>query len=274
MGGTLGTGAGTYAGTITDNTVGGGTLALTKSGSGTLIFTGADSYSGATIVNGTGKLEIRNDSSTTGGQLTSTTAITVNNGGTLLLSGAGSADRINNAAGVNLGSTGNNTVAVAGGAKEGSAATVVSGTPSGTNAFGLGIFSLSAASTLDFDSASNGNLLVFNGFSGSSTVAVTNWTNADFNGTTNSGLTTDDRLVFSQNMSSFLSLFDFGSGAGVGVSEINLGGTYYEVGFSPTAVPEPSTFIAAGLLLGLLGYRERRRIGATWKKPVRHLNMK
>jgi fibronectin-binding autotransporter adhesin len=256
--------------TGTGNTVSGiagvisGSGNLTKIGSSTLSLTGANTYSGTTSVNGTGVLAVANSGS--GGRLTATSAITVNSGATLLLSGAGSADRINNAANVSLGSTGNNTLAAAGGAKEGSAATVTGGTPTGTNAFGIGILNVLAASTLDFDTATNGNMLVFNGFSDPSnaTVTVTNWTNAAFNGTTNSGLSSDDRLVFSQNMSAFLSRFDFGLGAGVGVSEINLGGTYYEVGIA--AVPEPSTWLAAGLLLILLGYRERKMIGAILKR--------
>ena len=181
---TIDTGTGNTAGGVQGVISGSGNLV--KIGSSPLSLTGVDTYNGTTLVSGAGVLAVGS-----GGRLTATSGITVNNGGTLLLSGSGTADRINNAANVSLGGTGNNTVAAAGGAKEGSAATVVGGTPSGTNAFGIGVLNVLAASTIDFDSASNGNLMVFNGFSGLSTVTVTNWTNVDFNGTTNSGLSTD-----------------------------------------------------------------------------------
>jgi autotransporter-associated beta strand protein len=53
IGGNAGaTGAGTYAGTITDNTAGGGTLALAKGGSGTLTLSASNNYTGGTTISG------------------------------------------------------------------------------------------------------------------------------------------------------------------------------------------------------------------------------
>lgn len=192
----------------------GGTGSFTQAGSGTTTFNATNTYTGTTTV-AAGTLQIR----------------------------GGSAIANNSAV-----SMGGGTLSVAGNSKEGAAASVVGGVASGTNTVGLGALTLTANSTLDFDSATNGNAMVFaGGFNaGTSVLTITNWTNANFNGTTNSGLSTDDRLVFNQNMSSYLGSFDFGGGAGVGISQIALGGGFYELGFSP--VPEPATW-AGGLLV-------------------------
>jgi autotransporter-associated beta strand protein len=74
-----GTGNTTVSGAMTDGT---GTLALTKADSGTLTLTGANTFTGATAVNG-GTLVLGS-----GGTLANTTSITVTSGATLALSGA------------------------------------------------------------------------------------------------------------------------------------------------------------------------------------------
>lgn len=65
----------TFGGRITEGEVGSG---LVKSGGGTLILSGANTYSGSTIVNG-GRLVVNNSS----GSATGTGSVTVGNGGTL-----------------------------------------------------------------------------------------------------------------------------------------------------------------------------------------------
>ena len=69
---------------------------LTKLGAGTLTLTGANLYTGATQV-GAGTL-----TAGAANALGSTTSIAVGTGGTLLLSGNTTTDRINNSASVNL----------------------------------------------------------------------------------------------------------------------------------------------------------------------------
>jgi autotransporter-associated beta strand protein len=71
-----GTGGGSYAGVIENNTGAGGTMALTKTGTGTIGLTGANIYTGATAVN-QGVLSLGGTGSLAG------TAVTVNTGGTL-----------------------------------------------------------------------------------------------------------------------------------------------------------------------------------------------
>jgi autotransporter-associated beta strand protein len=66
----------TFSGIISNNA---GTVGITKAGTGTFTLTGANTYTGATTING-GTLAIG-----TGGALSATTAVAINNGGTLRL---------------------------------------------------------------------------------------------------------------------------------------------------------------------------------------------
>ena len=114
------------------------------------------------------------------------------------LNGAGAAGRVIDTAGIALSG---GTFAVASGSSEGAAAIVTAGIPLGTNTVGLGSLTLSANSTLDFDSLGNSTLLVFTGFTpGAFTLNIANWTNATFDGTLNSGLAIDDRFVVQQDL--------------------------------------------------------------------------
>lgn len=84
----------------------GGFTIKDSSGTGTGVVTlgGANTYTGKTTVS-SGTLTVDNNGSTTFGKITGSSApdsITVNNTGTLLLAGTGSADRIGDAAGVTL----------------------------------------------------------------------------------------------------------------------------------------------------------------------------
>ncbi|MDQ6626489.1 MAG: autotransporter-associated beta strand repeat-containing protein, partial [Verrucomicrobiota bacterium] len=244
----LGTGAvsfGTSAGTartITTNantlTIGGvisnGTFAtgLTKAGAGNLTLSGTNTFTGATIING-GTLTA---AGTSGGALSSTSSITVNSGGTLLL---GANDQIKNTAAITLaGGTfakGNFT--------EGTATTP-----------GVGALTLTAAgSHLDFGTGTVGTLNFASFSPGAFTLTVDNWTGS-INTIGNSGT---DRLIFDISQSGNLNNFSF-TGYGAGATEIALGNGYYEI--TPiTAAPEPSTYVAALLSAAAAGYHFLRR---------------
>jgi autotransporter-associated beta strand protein len=97
------TGANTISGVISNGNATNG-VAVTKSGAGTWVLTGTNTYTGATTISANGgKLQIDNNGGTTAGKLANTVGITINSSGTLLLSGSSSVtDRINNAATVTL----------------------------------------------------------------------------------------------------------------------------------------------------------------------------
>ncbi len=230
-------GSTTFAGVIA-GTNGGtqGNIALQKNGVGTLVLTGANTYSGSTTIN-SGTLTVAN---TSGSALGLTSNVTVNSGGTLML-GATGTDQINNTA----------TMTLAGGTfakgnfSEGSA-----------SAPGVGALTLTASgSKLDFGTGTVG-VLTFASFTpGAFTLTIDNWT-----GTANmAGSGSTDRLIFASDQSANLSSFAF-NGYAPGAVEFNLSNGYYEI--TPvTAVPETSTWVAAALGLGVAGlhiFRRRR----------------
>ena len=231
----------TFSGTVgtTGFTAGG----ITKTGAGTVLLTNANGFTGSTTINN-GTL-----SAAAAGALGSTSGITVNTTGTLLL---GASSAIGSGVGVTLaGGTFKDS-----GFSQGSGATVTAGVVTGSTVPSLGTLTLSSASTLDFGTSGNGTL-VFSGLSGSANLSIVNWANTDFNtAANNSGLASDDRLIFMSDPAAFLGQISFGGRA---AGEINLGsGNGWEVG----AVPEPSTVFAALALVGFMGYRERRRLKA------------
>jgi hypothetical protein len=188
---------------------------LSTSGSGTYII-------GAT----SGTLKV---ATSLGSALGTTSAITVNSGGTLLL---GASNQINNTAPITLAG---GTFA-RGDFGEGSTSTA-----------GAGALTLSATgSHLDFGTGIVGTLTFASFSPGSFSLTIDNWTAA---GT--------DRLVFYSDQSANLSRFNF-TGYAAGAFEIDLGGGYYEI--TPVApVPEPATYVAGALALGALAYHQRRR---------------
>ena len=195
----------------------GGTM--TKSGSGTLTLTGTNTFTGATVVNG-GTLSV---GGLVGSALSATSSITVNSGGTLLLSAA---NQINDLAGLTLaGGT-----LLKGNFSEGTASVV-----------GVGALTLTAAgSKIDFGTGSVGILtfasLTRNGYS----LTIDNWT-----GTARTqGTLLTDRLIFDSDQTSNLGSFNF-TGYGPGALEIALVGGFYEI----VPIPEVRTFVPGLLAL-------------------------
>jgi autotransporter-associated beta strand protein len=225
-------GSTTFAGVIAGTNGGAqGNIALQKNGAGTLILTGANTYSGATTVNG-GTLTVAGGP---GGGLISTSSIAVNSGGTLLL---GASDQINNAAPITL----------AGGTF--AKANFSEGSASGP---GLGALTLTATgSKIDFGTGTVG-VVTFASFSpGAFTLSIDNWTGT----VAASGGITTDRLIFASDQSGNLNNFWF-TGYAPGALEFALPGGYYEV--TPAAIPETSTWVTAALALGAAGFQFFRR---------------
>jgi autotransporter-associated beta strand protein len=212
----------TFAGVIAGTNGGAqGNMALVKSGLGTLTLTGANTYSGSTTISG-GKLIA---AASSGSALGSTTAITVNSGGTLSL---GASDQINDSA----------TITLDGGTIE--KGDFSEGT---TSSVGMGALTLTATgSHIDFGTGTVG-ILTFASLNASTfTLTIDNWTGTSH--TIGNGGT--DRLIFDSDQSGNLASFNFtGFGPGGGV-QFALGGGYFEV----VAMPEPSTWVGAALSIG------------------------
>lgn len=221
------------AGNIAETGIISGTGGLVKNGNGTLTLSGADTFSGSTTINA-GTLTAAAGSGNAA--LGSTSSITVNSGGTLLL---GASNQINNAA----------TMTLAGG-------TFAKGNFSegSTIATGLGSLTLTASgSTIDFGTGTVGVLTFASLAPGSFTLTITNWTGT----IATQGTGSTDRLIFNSDQNANLNSFAF-SGYGPGAMEFNLGGGFYEI--VPVApVPEPSTWIGAALALGAVSLNVVRR---------------
>jgi len=216
---TVGTASGStnFAGSI------GGTGGLIKDGASTQVLSGANTYAGTTTVSA-GTLEIG-----TGGTLTGTSNVTVNTGGTLLLSGTG--NQVNNAATVNLD----------GGTIQTNGASSINET--------VGALTLSSTSTIDFGTLAGGNTLSFGDSSAalwSGALNVWNWTSGTdhlFFGPSSSGL--------SGAQLAQINLYSDSGTTLLGAASLGAGGEI-------SAVPEPSSVFVAASLLALIGWRERR----------------
>ena len=260
------TAANTLASLIGDN--GAGMVSVTKSGAGSWTLTGANTYTGATTVNG-GTLKLARAGtagSATGGTLaTSATGITVNTGGTLLVAAS---NAVGNTTPVNLGG---GTFTAAGGASQGAGAHTDGGTtvgsmttggtvsvPGATSTLGLGALTLSGNSTLNF--AGGGvSTLVFTSFDpGASNfkLNVTNYATTAVQGSGSSGTDgTDDRIVFDQALNS-AQLADITFYGVANATEVQLDGGFYEV---IGAVPEPGTYLGGLLLAAGAAWQLRRK---------------
>ena len=219
-----------------DNATDGG---LTKNSAGTLTLTAASTYTGATTVNG-GTLAVS-------GSLSATTAVNIN-AGTLLL---GANNLVNDAAAVSLGG-----------------GTLATGGFSDT----LGALTLTANSTIDFGAGSASELTFTTLTLGSNSLNIWNWTATNLPAETDGGGAGDglrDRLLFTTlgslsaaELSQIHFFSDAGSTAlGSQAGQISFGGNQELV-----PVPEPTTIFGALALLGLVGYRERRRLGALLRR--------
>lgn len=222
---------------------GAGTVALTKNGGGTLTLVGSNTFSGATLVSG-GTLEAG-----AANALSATANVTINTGGTLLLSNTGTTGRISDAATVNLAG---GTVAFVGNVSE--------TTTLGTTA-GIGALTLTLGSVIDF---AGGNAVINFGASNlaswmaGETLSIYNWDGLMSGGG-------NDRLIFGIDSTALtsgqlgqISFYDGGLGSnflGTGTFVGSLG----EV----VPVPEPSSVATVMGLLGLVGWRERRKAQST-----------
>ena len=226
-----GNASGSYAGVIADHSSGTGTLALTKTGSGTETLTGINTFTGSTTING-GTLTLAAGSP---GALNSTSLITVNSSGTLLL---GASNQINDSAGITL----HGGTFATGGFSEGS-----------TSSAGVGALSLTASgSHIDFGTGPVGVLRFASFTPGSFFLTIDNW----IGNLASAGGPGTDRLLFESDQSSNITANSFTFTGYTGVTEIALGGNLFEV---VPVMPEPSTYAAGSLtLIALLGYSRKR----------------
>lgn len=256
-------GTATYSGLITLNgnvtltnlnSGGGGTTAYSNTisgnggvrviGPGTALLSHANTFVGSTTVD-SGTLKAGATDA-----LGSTSSVTVNSTGTLLLSGS-SPDRINNAATITLAGGTFNT----GGLSEGTAT---------NGGAGVGALTLTLNSTIDFGAGSS-SIIQFAGLgphipTSGPDLAITNW-----NGVPQTG-GSGDRLLFSGSTSAFMSQYSqsdvlFNGTAGYNLVQFS---GFYEV----TAAPEPSTWAAAALTLAVLAWTQRRRFGRSRALPA------
>jgi len=211
-------------------------LAPAGSGAGTLLLTGNNTFTGATTVSG-GTLTAAGTG--TNKALGGTSSITVNTGGTLMMAAN---NQINSTAGVTL----NGGTFNLGGFSQGSAGVA-----------GAGSLTLSANSTLDYGPMGSSNVIEFGGLGSHVAGSMLNITDYD------PGI---DHLYFVGNSATFTSEFaqnevSFNGAQGYGAISF---GSYYEI----VAVPEPAetALIGSLALCGLVGFRERRRLQALWRK--------
>jgi autotransporter-associated beta strand protein len=249
--------------TINGSMSGSGNIA--KAGAGTLTLTGPNFVTGSATINTNGGTlnAAANSALGSGSVATGTpigpTSITVNSGGTLMLSNSAATDRVRSDAPITLaggiiGRSGPGVVS------EGSGSTKTNGIPNGgTSTIGLGALTLTSNSTINFNLLSAGGVgtLTFASFSSTgSTLNITNWVSAaSFTAQTSGVDGTDDRLIFGGTVAPNTAFITF-DGAASGLIPLDAG--FWEV-VPLTPVPEPSTWIGAALALGAIGWTQRKR---------------
>jgi len=230
----------TFSGVIQDGGEGGFTGgSLTKIGTGTLTLTGVNTFSGG-VTMATGIL-----AAGVGSLVSISGTITVNSGGTLMLSGVGQH------IGVNLPMTLNGGTFDTNGLSEGS-----------PGFRGIGALTLTATSTINFGAGAS-SVIEFGGIgthTASTILQIINWNGVPVTG--GSG----DRLLFQGFATAFASAYgqndvSFNGATGYDLIQFNAFGDnpYFEV-TSLTPVPEPGTWLAGALVLGVLGWTQRRRL--------------
>lgn len=208
---------------------------LTKSGDGILRLTGANTYQGETTITA-GTLELAGNS----GALAGTSKITVNDGGTLLLSGTTANSKINDTP---------PAVVLGAGPVNNTSDAAIQMTDTAVVNETVGTLTLSSSSTIDYGDLAAGNTLRFANSSGETwtgTLSVYDWsffTDHLFFGSSYSGLT-------SAQLSQIKLYSDDGS-TDLGALQITGSGEI-------RPVPEPSSVFAGLSLLSLAAYRERR----------------
>ena len=270
----------TYSGALSG---GGG---LTKSGAGTLTLSGANTYSGGTLISA-GALQFgnggttgslwgaitnfaslifnRSDSITQSNAISGSGSLTKNGIGTLFLTASNSFTgattvsagtlNLNSASGSALGSVSSLSVATnatllvsQSGQVSDSAAVTLSGgtirTAAGVSEV-FGNLSVTGSGFLDFGTTSyaNANTINFGTYTPSALLTINNF---DYGST----LTFGSDLTSTINNSSF---FTFTNG---GIASSSWNGTTFTI----TAIPEPSTYLAAAALLGLMLWPSRKRL--------------
>lgn len=223
---TMGTGGatGAYSGTIAN---GGGSVALTKTGSGIQTLSGTNNYTGATAINGGTLLINGNQSSATG-------AVTVTNSGSML-GGTGTIGgnvTVNSDARLQGGDgTAGTTLTLAGALTLNDASIIqLALGPSGLHS----TLAHTGAGGWTFDSDQAFTFINLGAQAGTYDNIITGL-NAD-PGTTGSWTITNP---------GFTGTFSYGGG---------------NIDFNLTAVPEPSTWIAGALAIGVVGWSQRRRL--------------
>jgi autotransporter-associated beta strand protein len=246
--------AGSGAGVLSGSFQNSDSLGLIMNGTGTWTVSGLNSsLTGATTVN-SGTLDAAGSFTAASGHasLNSISGVTVNSGGTLLF---GTSDQINHSATASLGG---GTLAVARGSGSGFSET-------------MGALTLTAGSTIDFGAYTGTpklNTLTFASFSDSSNYALSiiDWYGSKYSGTADTTVsdtdnTSDDKLLFSTQLTNAqLSDITFTIGSNTYNALEFANGLNWEIAPSMTAVPEPSTVFSAVCLLGLIGWRGRRRL--------------
>jgi fibronectin-binding autotransporter adhesin len=214
----------TYDITNNTTTTESGTLSgsggITKLGTGTLIVTASNTFTGAVDVQA-GLLNLNSATSSAAG---GTTSVAVASGATLLIS---QNNQVNNTATVSL--TGG-TIRTAAGVSE-----------------AFGNLTVTGSGFLDFGTTSyaNSNTISFGTYTPSALLTINNF---DYGST----------LIFKSDLSSSItnsSFFAFNNG-GIASSSWNAGTSTFTI----TAIPEPSTYLAAAGLLAVFLWPSRKRI--------------
>jgi autotransporter-associated beta strand protein len=232
------TGANTLQSAIADPSS--GTTSLVKSGTGNWTLTGASTFNGSVAVNA-GTLTLARSS---GIALAGSPAITVNNNGTLLM---GANNQINVATNPPITLAGGKIDA--GGFSQGNTSTQI----------GLGALTLTSSSIIDLSSTSVLHFANSSANSWTGTLSIYNWSGT---ATLGNGA---EQILFGTNATSLtlsqLNQISFYSDSGTTFLGTAAFAPDLDGEIIPLApVPEPSTWVAAALTLGLVLWTQKRRL--------------